>query len=190
MFAAVVQELWRGVRARRAMAREPVPVALVSLVRRNRRRYGGYLVHVGRDRAVRRRGRVLELPARPRRRGCRPGRPRRSAATAFTYVKPTAQLHAAPNGRLERISFGALLRVRRGGGTPRLLTTSKDYFPSQDPTLGPVVALLRRRVDDRGRPARRALRNDIWTAVAPDTSRLAPQIAQGDQRVRQERPTR
>jgi cytochrome c-type biogenesis protein CcmF len=29
------------------MAREAIPVALVSLVRRNRRRYGGYLVHLG-----------------------------------------------------------------------------------------------------------------------------------------------
>ena len=29
------------------MAPEPVPAALVSVVRRNRRRYGGYLVHLG-----------------------------------------------------------------------------------------------------------------------------------------------
>ena len=47
MFAAVGQELWRGVRARRAMSSDSVPRALVSLVQRNRRRYGGYLVHVG-----------------------------------------------------------------------------------------------------------------------------------------------
>ena len=44
---AVGQEFLRGVRARRAMSGESAPVALVSLVRRNRRRYGGYLVHVG-----------------------------------------------------------------------------------------------------------------------------------------------
>ncbi|MEA2134369.1 MAG: cytochrome c-type biosis protein CcmF, partial [Solirubrobacteraceae bacterium] len=47
VFAAVGQELWRGVRARRAMSSDSVPRALVSLVQRNRRRYGGYLVHVG-----------------------------------------------------------------------------------------------------------------------------------------------
>ena len=52
VFAAFVigvvgQEFWRGARARRAMSGEALPVALVSLVRRNRRRYGGYLVHVG-----------------------------------------------------------------------------------------------------------------------------------------------
>ena len=45
--ATVVQEFWRGVSARRAMTRDAVPIALGQLVRRNRRRYGGYIVHAG-----------------------------------------------------------------------------------------------------------------------------------------------
>ena len=45
LLGCVGQEFWRGARARRAMSGEALPVALVSLVRRNRRRYGGYLVH-------------------------------------------------------------------------------------------------------------------------------------------------
>src|ERR1019366_7764481 len=44
---AVVQEFWRGVSARRAMTRDSYPVAFVQLVRRNRRRYGGYTAHFG-----------------------------------------------------------------------------------------------------------------------------------------------
>ncbi|MFL5904140.1 MAG: heme lyase CcmF/NrfE family subunit, partial [Solirubrobacteraceae bacterium] len=47
VLAGVGQELWRGVRARRAMSGGSVPRALVTLVQRNRRRYGGYLVHAG-----------------------------------------------------------------------------------------------------------------------------------------------
>jgi cytochrome c-type biogenesis protein CcmF len=43
----VVQEFGRGVRARRRMHGEPVWSALGHLVSRNRRRYGGYIVHVG-----------------------------------------------------------------------------------------------------------------------------------------------
>ena len=43
----VTQEFWRGIRARRRMHGESVPVALAHLVSRNRRRYGGYIVHVG-----------------------------------------------------------------------------------------------------------------------------------------------
>ena len=43
----VVQEFYRGVRARRRMHGESVPVAFLRLIERNRRRYGGYIVHVG-----------------------------------------------------------------------------------------------------------------------------------------------
>ncbi len=43
----VVQEFWRGMRARQAMLQESAPRALVRLVDKNRRRYGGYLIHVG-----------------------------------------------------------------------------------------------------------------------------------------------
>jgi cytochrome c-type biogenesis protein CcmF len=41
------QEFYRGVRARRRMHGEPVPVAFFRLIERNRRRYGGYIVHAG-----------------------------------------------------------------------------------------------------------------------------------------------
>jgi cytochrome c-type biogenesis protein CcmF len=43
----ILQEFYRGVRARRRMHGESAPVAFTRLVARNRRRYGGYLVHVG-----------------------------------------------------------------------------------------------------------------------------------------------
>jgi cytochrome c-type biogenesis protein CcmF len=43
----ITQEFYRGIRARRRIHGESVPVALGRLVARNRRRYGGYLVHVG-----------------------------------------------------------------------------------------------------------------------------------------------
>src|SRR5215208_43970 len=42
VLAAVAQEFWRGARARRVVAGETLPVAIVQLVTRNRRRYGGY----------------------------------------------------------------------------------------------------------------------------------------------------
>ncbi len=47
VLGCIGQEFLRGTRARRAIAGESVPVALLALVRRNRRRYGGYIVHVG-----------------------------------------------------------------------------------------------------------------------------------------------
>jgi cytochrome c-type biogenesis protein CcmF len=43
----IIQEFYRGVRARRRMHGEAAPAALMRLVARNRRRYGGYIVHAG-----------------------------------------------------------------------------------------------------------------------------------------------
>ncbi len=45
--ATVLQEFARGIRARRALHGERAPAALASLLRRNGRRYGGYVVHLG-----------------------------------------------------------------------------------------------------------------------------------------------
>ncbi|MFM8410512.1 MAG: heme lyase CcmF/NrfE family subunit, partial [Alphaproteobacteria bacterium] len=45
--ATVWIEFWRGMRVRQAMLGEPAWTALSRLVGKNRRRYGGYVVHVG-----------------------------------------------------------------------------------------------------------------------------------------------
>ena len=44
---ATLIEYWRGVSARHRSKGESYPVALRNLVARNRRRYGGYLIHIG-----------------------------------------------------------------------------------------------------------------------------------------------
>jgi cytochrome c-type biogenesis protein CcmF len=46
VLGTVVQEFARGARARHRQYGEPIPVALLQLLSRNRRRYGGYIVHV------------------------------------------------------------------------------------------------------------------------------------------------
>jgi cytochrome c-type biogenesis protein CcmF len=178
VMGVIGQEFWRGVRARRAVARESVPVALVSLVRRNRRRYGGYLVHAG----------VMILFVGIAASSSfqtvhdvrlSPGQSTRVGSYTFDYVKPTAALHAAPNGRLERISLGAVLRVTRNGGKPWLLNASKDYFPSQDGSLGPVSRFFDGEATSEV-GLRSGFTRDVWTAVNPDTSRLSARIAEGD----------
>ncbi|MCB0169595.1 MAG: heme lyase CcmF/NrfE family subunit [Anaerolineae bacterium] len=44
---ATLIEYWRGVSARHRSRGESYPVALWTLIQRNRRRYGGYMVHIG-----------------------------------------------------------------------------------------------------------------------------------------------
>jgi cytochrome c-type biogenesis protein CcmF len=45
--ATIVQEYVRGIMARRTHNNEAIPVAMAQLIRRNGRRYGGYIVHLG-----------------------------------------------------------------------------------------------------------------------------------------------
>lgn len=47
VLAVTLYEFWRGAMARRQRAGESLPVALWRLTGRNRRRYGGYIIHLG-----------------------------------------------------------------------------------------------------------------------------------------------
>jgi len=147
-------------------------------VRRNRRRYGGYCVHLG----------IITLfvgvAASSSFKNVQdvalsPGQSKQVGDYKFTYVKPIAELHAASNGRLERIALGAQLTVSKNGGKPKPLRTSKDYFPSQDSTLGPVSRFFDgESTTEVGLDA--SLRNDIWAAVSPDVAKIRPRIDEGD----------
>ena len=45
--SAILAEFWKGIRARHATRGENVFTALINLIRRNHRRYGGYIIHIG-----------------------------------------------------------------------------------------------------------------------------------------------
>ena len=47
VMGTIVVEFRRGVSARRHMVAESVPVAIVNLIAKNNRRYGGYVIHIG-----------------------------------------------------------------------------------------------------------------------------------------------
>lgn len=47
VLTTIVMEFYRGVRARQAMVGEDPFTALLHLIRKNRRRYGGYIIHLG-----------------------------------------------------------------------------------------------------------------------------------------------
>jgi cytochrome c-type biogenesis protein CcmF len=168
VLGSVGQEFFRGVRARRAMAGEAPPRALLSLVRRNRRRYGGYVVHVGI--AVLFVGvaasssfqHASELSLRP-------GQSTRVGAYAIRYVRPTATItpkyDAAHTG--STLSLGALLDVSKGGRHVATLNPSEGFYASQDASQGTVGSLIGGQAvshvaTDAG------ITRDVWSAIAPD----------------------
>ncbi len=176
--AVIVQEYVRGVRARRAMAGEAVPMALVSLVRRNRRRYGGYLVHLGvivlfvgvAASSAFQHAEDVQLRA---------GQSTRVGGYDVTYVRATSGVVPAPNGRLERIDLGAVLKVRKDGRLVHTIETKRSYFPTDDPSLGPVSSFFEGEATSEVGLRAGALR-DIWTVVSPSLDALRPAIAKGD----------
>jgi cytochrome c-type biogenesis protein CcmF len=177
--AVIVQEFARGARARRAMAREALPVALVSLVRRNRRRYGGYLVHLGvivmfvgvAASSVFQNAEDVLL---------RPGGTARVGGYDITYVEPTSRVVAAPNGQLERIDLGAVLRVERDGRVLDTVRTRRSYFPTDDPSLGPISRFFEGEATSEV-GLRAGLVRDVWTVVSPSLADLRPRIEEGDE---------
>ena len=177
--ASVGQEFWRGVGVRRAMTGEGPLGALRSLVSRNRRRYGGYLVHVGM--ALLFVG-VAASTAFNHARDIRltPGQTMRVGHYDFTYVRPTSRVSTTSAGELEKISFGAVVDVRRDGRRIVTLRPERGYFPSRDEAgLGPVGRFFEgEATSEVGLKA--GLRRDLWTAMTPDIRTLMPTIQEGN----------
>jgi cytochrome c-type biogenesis protein CcmF len=175
--AVVGQEFWRGVRARRAMSDDSVPRAFVSLVRRNRRRYGGYLVHAGM--ALLFIGIAASSSFQTTREvQLRPGDSARVAGYDLTYTKPTGGLSVADNGRLEKLDLGAELLVRRDGEA-MTLRPERHFFPGNEPGLGPVSRYFEGEATSEV-GLRAGLRRDFWSAVSPDVEPLQGVIKRGD----------
>jgi cytochrome c-type biogenesis protein CcmF len=178
--ASVGQEFWRGVAVRRTMTGQAPLGALASLVGRNRRRYGGYLVHVGM--AVLFVG-VAASTAFNDARDIRldAGQTARVGGYEFRYVKPTSRISTNAAGNLEKISFGSVVEVRRDGRHVTTLRPERGYFPSRDAAgLGAIGRFFEgEATSEIGLQA--GLRRDVWTAMTPDIRALLPIIRQGDQ---------
>jgi cytochrome c-type biogenesis protein CcmF len=174
VLASVLQEFVRGVRARRAMTSEAPPAALVALVRRNRRRYGGYIVHAGV--AVALIGVAASTSfAHSRYANLKPGQSAQIDGYTIKYVRPTAT--ASP----QKISLGAVLDVSKGASHVTTLHTSFGIYPSQDASLGPVGRFFAGSAETRiGLDA--GLTHDIWTVVNPSLQPLQHLISVGNQK--------
>jgi cytochrome c-type biogenesis protein CcmF len=171
VLSAVAHEFWRGTRARQAMTSDPAPIALLGLVRRNRRRYGGYLVHAGVAVAL------IGVAASTSFQHSRTATigPQQSVTSdgyRFTYVRPTAAATA------EKISLGADIAVTRGAQRVAMLHTGYGLYPSQDSTQPVGRFFLGSNETQVG--LKSGFTQDIWTAIHPNITPLNGLIARGD----------
>jgi cytochrome c-type biogenesis protein CcmF len=188
VFGVIGQEFWRGASARRVMTREPWPLAVRSLIARNRRRYGGYIVHMGI--AVLFLG-VAASSAFHDQRDARllPGQSAQvGSGYKITYVKPTARLlEKDQSGTGAPLSLGAQIRVTKGGKTWNMNPARNYYYARDGSATGPFASLFEgestSEVDLRWGATR-----DFWLAVQPDLRNIRKAIADADRRFSKVQP--
>ena len=175
--ASVAQEFYRGTRARTKMTGEAPPLAMAHLVRRNRRRYGGYIVHLGVALALV--GVAASTSFQHSRHALlTPGQSVREDGYTFTYVKPWAAATA------QKISLGAVMRVDRGGAHVTTVRTSVGLYPSQtsNEPIGRFFDTNAGASSESRVGLDAGLTKDIWTVIQPDTHPLAKLINEGDRK--------
>jgi cytochrome c-type biogenesis protein CcmF len=179
VITVVGQELWRGTRARRTMTGESWPRALRRLTGRNRRRYGGYLVHAGI--AVLFLG-VAASSAFLDQRDVRisPGESFEVNGYEVTYREATAKLGGDSSGTGAPISFGAVLDVRKDG-EHFVMRPLRNYYASGDPSLGTISRFFEGEATSEV-DVRWGLTRDFWMAVRPDIGSLDAQIREADEK--------
>jgi cytochrome c-type biogenesis protein CcmF len=161
----VVQELYRGTAARRAMTRDAWPVALAALVQRNRRRYGGYLVHVGV--AVLLIGVAASSSFQHSLNvWLKPGGKAKLDGYVFHYVRPTERATS------ERISLGSIVDVTQNGRHVVTLDTFRSIYPSTSESDGIIGSFFDSANADSTVGLDAGPFQDIWSVV--NSSNLEP----------------
>ncbi len=179
VLTVVGQELVRGTAARRTMSGESWPRALARLTGRNRRRYGGYLVHAGI--AVLFLG-VAASSAFVEQRDVRlrPGDSFSVDGYDVTYRQATAKLGGDRSGTGAPISFGAILDVRKDG-KHYVMRPSRNYYATTDPSLGAISRFFEGEATSEV-DVRWGLRRDLWLAIRPDIGSLDGPIREADRK--------
>ena len=122
VLASIVFEFVRGTRARRALSGGSWIAALAELVARNRRRYGGYVVHAS----------ILMLAIgiagssayqTVRERGLQPGQSMEVAGYTLTYTRLEQRQEA------NALAIRAVVDVSRGGSHVTTLHPGKNSYP-------------------------------------------------------------
>jgi cytochrome c-type biogenesis protein CcmF len=179
--AALAAEFWRGASAQRALSGGGYLSGLRTVVARNRRRYGGYIVHAGIA--------ILFIAVAASSSfqtsedlRMMPGDSAQVGDYTVTYDRPTESIDA----KEQKLTFGAVLDVDRDGRQFATLYPARAYYSSTtgDPTIrgffdGEATSEVGRKTQVGG---------DLWTAMRPDLAPLDDVIAGVDRRLQARLP--
>jgi cytochrome c-type biogenesis protein CcmF len=169
--AGLAQEFWRGAAARRELAGGSMPAALVGVVARNRRRYGGYIVHAGI--AVLLIGIAASSSFQTKRDvTLRPGQSAVVDGRRVTYQRPEVSVNS------EAITIGQRLRVE-DGDQHYTLSPSRRYFRPTGEPVGTIGSYFEgEATSEVGLWA--GFTSDFWTAPRPDISGIQRRVRAAD----------
>jgi cytochrome c-type biogenesis protein CcmF len=165
------QEFWRGAAARRSLVGGSMATALVEVVSRNRRRYGGYIVHIGigvlligiAASSSFQTNRDVEL---------RPGESAEVDGRTVTYVRPTVAVDD------EKFSFGAVVAVLQGDKTTILRPSRRFYRPTGVRT-GTISSFFDgEATSEVGLKA--GIANDFWMSEGPNITAVQRRVRAAD----------
>src|SRR5215203_999466 len=166
------QEFWSGTAARRQLTGEPGAQALVGLVSRNRRRYGGYIVHIGiivlligvAASSSFQTNRDIEL---------RPGESTVVDGRTITYVKPTVAVDA------EKFTFGSVLRIEEDGEVVGHVRPSRRFFRPTGQESGTIGSFFAGEATSEV-GLRTGPWHDLWIAEQPNIAEVQRGVRQAD----------
>ena len=168
----LAQEFWRGAAARRQLSGESFPAALAGLVSRNRRRYGGYIVHVGiivlligiAASSSFQTNRDLNL---------RPGGSAVVDGRQITYVRPTAEITPA------YIELGSVLAIDEDGERVATLAPSRRYHRPTGQEGGTIGSFFNgEATSEVGLKA--GFAEDLWASMAPGIAPVQRRVRAAD----------
>jgi cytochrome c-type biogenesis protein CcmF len=179
--AALAQEFATGATAYRTLSGASWLRALATVTSRNRRRYGGYVAHAGLAVLLIAVAASSSFQTSSDLR-LRPGESARVGDYRVTFKRPTAAVSAAE----QRVTLGAVLRVRKDGRDYATLYPSRNYYATTgtaaQPAGGPVRSFFGgQATSEVGRKTTAG--GDLWTAMQPDLGPLGPVINAADRRL-------
>ncbi|HVV90102.1 MAG TPA: cytochrome c-type biogenesis CcmF C-terminal domain-containing protein, partial [Solirubrobacterales bacterium] len=168
--AGVLQEFYNGAHARQKTSGGSFAGALVAVTARNRRRYGGYIAHIGV--AVLLIGVAASSSFQTNENvSMKPGETRVVDGREFTYKRPYVQVDS------EKYTFGAEVEVRQDGKFLTMLRTSRRFFrPTGAAATGGLADYFAGEATTEVGLKTGPLR-DIWVTVAPNVQQVQHQLA-------------
>ena len=170
---ALIQETWRGAAATRTSSGGSIPSSIRTVMTRNRRRYGGYIVHLGL--VILLVGVAASSSFETKRDVVlKPGESVTIDGYRTTYVQPTVSRDS------QALIFGADLEVERNGRKFASLHPTRRYYQATDGTRTISGYFRGEATSEVGLEA--GFRRDYWVSLEPETSEIQRRANTADRR--------